>query len=137
MHVTARKVSTAKWGGHLSVAIAQITMPKNLAHSAQNLPTTHPSVAHMVESIVGCKWSLHVLACVRKGINRPGAIERSAEGLSAKVLSERLDKFIRFGIFEKRSYPEIPPRVEYSLTPFGEKFVRIIDEVERLQSELQ
>ncbi|HLP84023.1 MAG TPA: helix-turn-helix domain-containing protein [Phycisphaerales bacterium] len=91
----------------------------------------------MVESIVGCKWSLHVLACVRKGVNRPGAIERSAEGLSAKVLSERLDKFIRFGIFDKRSFPEIPPRVEYSLTPFGEKFVRIIDEVERLQNELK
>jgi DNA-binding HxlR family transcriptional regulator len=51
-------------------------------------------------------------------------------------LSERLDKFIRFGIFEKRSFPEIPPRVEYSLTPFGEKFVGIIDEVERLQREL-
>lgn len=131
MHVTARKDRTAKWGGHLSVAIAHITMSKNLTHSPQNL-----TVAHMVESIVGCKWSLHVLACVRKGINRPGAIERSAEGLSAKVLSERLDKFIRFGIFEKRSYPEIPPRVEYSLTPFGEKFVRIIDEVERLQNEL-
>ncbi len=136
MHVTARKVRTAKWGGHLSVAIAHITMSKNLPQSPQNPAVAHPSVAHMVESIVGCKWSLHVLACVRKGINRPGAIERSAEGLSAKVLSERLDKFIRFGIFEKRSFPEIPPRVEYSLTPFGEKFVRIIDEVERLQNEL-
>lgn len=141
MHVTARKVRTARWGGHLSVAIAQITMSKNLPQSPQNpavahSTVAHPTVAHMVESIVGCKWSLHVLACVRKGVNRPGAIERSAEGLSAKVLSERLDKFIRFGIFEKRSYPEIPPRVEYSLTPFGEKFVRIIDEVERLQNEL-
>jgi len=109
-------------------------MSNNLPQSSTD--TAVPTVAHMVESIVGCKWSLHVLSCVRRGINRPGAIERSAEGLSAKVLSERLDKFIRFGIFEKRSFPEIPPRVEYSLTPFGEKFVGIIDEVERLQREL-
>ena len=47
------------------------------------------SIAEMVESIVGCKWSLHVLAQIRKGVNRPGAIERSADGLSAKVLGER------------------------------------------------
>lgn len=96
-----------------------------------------PTVAAMVESIVGCKWSIHVLACVRRGVNRPGAIERSAPGLTAKVLSERLDKMLRFGILEKQSFPEVPPRVEYRFTPFGERFLTIIDEVERLQSSLQ
>jgi DNA-binding HxlR family transcriptional regulator len=94
------------------------------------------SVAAMVESIIGCKWSLHVLACIRNGVNRPGAIERSAEGLSAKVLSERLDKLVRFGIVEKRSFPQVPPRVEYSFTSFGEKFLRLIDEVELLEADL-
>lgn len=100
------------------------------------MPTGEGSVAGMVESIVGCKWSLHVLACIRRGVNRPGAIERSTPGLSAKVLAERLDKLVRFGIAVKRSFPEVPPRVEYTLTPFGERFAAIIDEVERLQRDI-
>lgn len=91
----------------------------------------------MVESIVGCKWSLHVLAQVRAGVNRPGALVRANEGLTTKVLNERLAKMVRFGIFEKVSYPEVPPRVEYHLTEFGTKFLRIVDEVEKLQRELR
>lgn len=94
------------------------------------------SVHAMVESIVGCKWSLHVLAQVRAGVNRPGALERTASGLTQKVLSERLSKFIRFGILEKQSFPEVPPRVEYSFTPFGRRFLTLLDEVEKLQREL-
>ncbi|HYE62551.1 MAG TPA: helix-turn-helix domain-containing protein [Phycisphaerales bacterium] len=94
-------------------------------------------VSHMVESIVGCKWSIHVLTQIRAGTTRPGALARSAPGLSTKVLAERLDKMIRFGIVERKAYPEVPPRVEYHLTPFGEKFAKIIDEVEKLQSELR
>lgn len=94
------------------------------------------TVARMMEDIVGCKWSLCVLGLVRKGIQRPGAMEDAIEGLSRKVLSERLDKLVRFGILDKASFAEIPPRVEYSLTPFGEKFATILDELDKLQKEL-
>ncbi|MGE3563330.1 MAG: winged helix-turn-helix transcriptional regulator [Phycisphaerales bacterium] len=87
----------------------------------------------MIESIVGCKWSLHVLAQIRCGVNRPGALARSADGLTTKVLNERLNKMLRFGILARHAYPEVPPRVEYSLTPFGERFAEILDAVERLK----
>jgi DNA-binding HxlR family transcriptional regulator len=90
----------------------------------------------MVESIVGCKWSLAVLASIRAGVNRPGAIARSHEGLSTKVLNERLAKMLKFGIVEKKVFPEIPPRVEYGLTAFGEKFAGILDKVEEVEREL-
>lgn len=93
-------------------------------------------VARMVEDILGCKWSLAVLGLVRRGVRRPGAMEHAVEGLSTKVLNERLRKLMRFGILAKRSYPEVPPRVEYELTPFGERFVAIVDAVERLQDEI-
>lgn len=92
-----------------------------------------PDVGAMVESIIGCKWSLHVLTQVRCGVNRPGALVRSAEGLTTKVLNERLSKMLRFGILSRRAYPEVPLRVEYSLTPFGERFVEILNAVERLK----
>lgn len=90
----------------------------------------------MVEDIVGCKWSLAVLGAVRGGVRRPGAMERAIEGVSKKVLNERLRKLERFGILAKRSYPEVPPRVEYRLTRFGERFTSLMEGVEGLQREL-
>lgn len=84
---------------------------------------------------MGCKWSLTVLGLVREGVRRPGAMEHAVPGLSAKVLNERLRKLTRYGILEKRSYPEIPPRVEYSLTAFGERFAGILDQIRRLDDE--
>lgn len=89
----------------------------------------------MIESIVGCKWSLHVLGQIRRGVNRPGALVRTAPGLTAKVLNERLSKMLRFGILDKRVYPQIPPRVEYVFTPFGRRFIEILDDIERLKAE--
>ena len=94
------------------------------------------TVAEMVESVVGCRWSLHVLAQIRAGNVRPGTLERSAPGLTHKVLSERLSKFLRFGIIERHEISARPAHVEYRLTPFGERFAGIIDEVERLQESL-
>ena len=93
------------------------------------------TVSAMVEDVIGCKWSMTVLAQVRSGIRRPGAIEHSVPGLSQKVLNERLRKLTRFGVLSRRAYPEVPPRVEYSLTPFGERFAGILDQIRALESD--
>lgn len=77
-----------------------------------------------------------MLACVRRGVHRPGAIEKASPGLSAKVLTERLNKLMRFGVIERRAFSEVPPRVEYHLTVLGERFVRIVDEIDALEREL-
>ena len=92
--------------------------------------------ARMVEQISGCKWSLTVYQLLAAGINRPGAMVRSVEGLSTKVLNDCLRKNQRFGIIERIAYPEVPPRVEYVLIPFGTKFVRIVDELKKLNDEV-
>jgi DNA-binding HxlR family transcriptional regulator len=96
-----------------------------------------PSVHQMVESIIGCKWSLTVLSLVRKGVRRPGEMEHAIDGLSGKVLNERLAKLVRFGILDKTSFPEVPPRVEYQLTAFGRHFTTLIDQVDELQMTLE
>jgi DNA-binding HxlR family transcriptional regulator len=95
-----------------------------------------PNVRRMVEDIVGCKWSLEVLSCVQRGIHRPGAMEHSVEGLSKKVLNERLAKLVRYGILEREAFAELPPRVEYRFTTFGTRFQALLAQVERLQAEL-
>jgi len=93
-------------------------------------------VEMLLEDVIGCRWTISVLGAVSKGIRRPGALERHIDGISSKVLSDRLRHFTRAGLFERVQFPEIPPRVEYRLTPFGKKFVRLLNEVEKLQAEL-
>lgn len=91
------------------------------------------TVAHIVEHTLGCKWMLKVLCLIREGVNRPGAMTRVVDGLSTKVLNERLSELLNFGIVNKISYPEIPPRVEYEFTEFGLRFIRILDTIDELE----
>ena len=108
---------------------------ESLLQAAQH--ALRSDVSRMVEDIVGCKWSLAVLGAVRAGVRRPGAIEHSIEGLSKKVMNERLAKLVRFGILAKHAFAEVPPRVEYELTPFGGKFCGVLDGIAHLQKELE
>jgi DNA-binding HxlR family transcriptional regulator len=43
---------------------------------------------------------------------------------------------VRFGILDKHAFAELPPRVEYRLTPFGNKFCGVLDGIEALQREI-
>jgi len=92
--------------------------------------------ARMVEAIFGCKWSLTVYHLLANDINRPGEMVRSVEGLTTKVLNACLKRNTDFGILEKVSYPEVPPRVEYKVTAFGGKFIKVLEEIEKLQEEI-
>ena len=94
------------------------------------------TVAAMLESILGCKWSLAVLGALAAEVTRPSELQRACQGISTKVLNERLRKLERFGIVSRTVFAEAPPRVEYRLTSFGDRFRRLIDEVERLEREL-
>ena len=91
----------------------------------------------MVETIVGCKWSLTVVDLVQGGVRRPGATERSVEGLTAKVLNDCLRVLVSYDVLEKRSFPEIPPRVEYHFTSFGRQFVKFFATLDALETRLK
>lgn len=94
-------------------------------------------VASMVESIVGCKWSLSLLRLAADGTSRPSALLRACPGLSAKVMNERLHKMQRFGIVRRSVVGDKPPvEVDYTLTPFGRRFVELLDDVRRLQQDV-
>ena len=95
-----------------------------------------PNVGQVLEQIVGCKWSRAVIALARRGVTRPGAMERETPGLSTKVLYERLRKLERLGVLERVPFPEIPPRVEYRVTAFGERLYPVLDEIDTLSRAL-
>ncbi len=49
-------------------------------------------------------------------------------------VNECLRRNVEFGIIEPIPYNEVSPRVEYAVTPFGARFIRVLDEIEKLQS---
>ena len=95
-----------------------------------------PDVAECVEAVFGCKWSIRILTLIRGGVCRPGEIERSLAGLTTKVQHHYFRRMVSLGILHREVYAEVPPRVEYRLTPFGERFVPLLEQIERLQNEL-
>lgn len=110
-------------------------MPRREETPQESTCSRRPDVASIVEDVVGCKWSLAILGRIAEGDQRPSAIQRSCPGLSAKVMNERLSKLQRFGIASRTVVGERPPlRVTYDLTPFGRRFVGLLDEVRRLQA---
>ncbi len=90
----------------------------------------------LIETIFRCKWSLTVLDLITQDIKRPGEMVRTVEGLSTKVLNDCLRANVKFGILEKCSFPEIPPRVEYEFTDYGLKFVEIVNQIQKLEEEM-
>jgi DNA-binding HxlR family transcriptional regulator len=114
-------------------------VPHDSCEHPQRAVNDHGSipVSSMVESIVGCKWSVRLLDLCADGQRRPSAFLRACPGLSAKVMNERLKKMSRFGILERTVFGDKPPvEVEYRMTPFGRRFMGILKEVRRLQAEV-
>jgi DNA-binding HxlR family transcriptional regulator len=85
-------------------------------------------VCHTAEIISG-KWTLLLIRDLADGRCRFCELERSLEGISPRTLSLRLRALEAEGIVERRTYPEVPPRVEYTLTPKGEALVPLIEQM--------
>lgn len=69
--------------------------------------------------VVGGKWKPLILFFLAKGTMRYGALKRAVSGVSDKVLIQQLKELEAHGIITRTDYGEIPPRVDYSLTPLG------------------
>lgn len=93
-------------------------------------------VGALISAVAGCKWSLSILHLISTGVVRPGAIERSLNGLSAKVLTDCARKLTRYGLLEKHSYAEVPPRVEYEFTPLGLRFFHALEDLNKVEAQL-
>ena len=81
--------------------------------------------------IICGKWTILVIRDLAEGRSRFCELERSLAGISPRTLSLRLRALEEQGIVERQTFPEVPPRVEYSLTPKGEALVPLIEDMRR------
>ena len=77
--------------------------------------------------IVCGKWTLLVIRDLAEGRARFCELERSLEGISPRTLSLRLRALEEAGIVARRTFPEVPPRVEYALTEKGRALVPLVE----------
>ena len=77
--------------------------------------------------VVCGKWTLLLVRDLAEGRSRFCELERSLEGISPRTLSLRLRALEEEGIVERRTFPEVPPRVEYQLTEKGRDLLPIIE----------
>jgi DNA-binding HxlR family transcriptional regulator len=76
--------------------------------------------AHEVLARVGDKWSVYVIHVLGEaGTLRFGELRRRVEGISQRMLTVTLRSLERDGLVSRAMYPEVPPRVEYALTPLA------------------
>jgi DNA-binding HxlR family transcriptional regulator len=87
--------------------------------------------------MIGGKWKPCLILSIHQGLKRPTALHKAHPNASSRVLNQQLAELEDYGIIAKKVYPVLPPRVEYSLTAFGETILPIIYAMEKWGLEYQ
>jgi DNA-binding HxlR family transcriptional regulator len=82
-------------------------------------------------ALIGSKWSMLILCALRSGPRRTGELKRRLSGVSAKMLTQTLRELERHGIVQRMDFGEVPPRVEYRLSPLGQSLAKLVVEIEQ------
>jgi DNA-binding HxlR family transcriptional regulator len=88
--------------------------------------------AEAILKAISVRWKLLILISLFEGVKRFGQLQKELEGISQKVLTQQLRELDLDGLIHRKVYPEIPPKVEYSLTAFGETLKPIILQMHQL-----
>lgn len=78
------------------------------------------------QKIIAGKWSIMIIYCLSKGTTRFGQLNKKLPMLTQATLTKQLRALEESGVVARTVYAEIPPKVEYALTPLGEKFLPVL-----------
>lgn len=78
-----------------------------------------------VNAISG-KWKIPIIWQMNKGMKRPSELLRGIAIVDRRVLNQQLKEMEADGLIDKQTFAELPPRVEYTLTPLGLKLVDVL-----------
>jgi DNA-binding HxlR family transcriptional regulator len=87
--------------------------------------------------LVGSKWKLLILRNLLERPWRFNELKKSLDGISQKVLTDSLRSMEQDGIIVRTVYPEVPPRVEYSLSDLGESMRPVIETMKQFGLDYQ
>jgi DNA-binding HxlR family transcriptional regulator len=76
--------------------------------------------------VIGGRWKVLIIRELMDGVKRFGELQRALDGITQKMLTQQLREMEEDRIIQRKVYPEIPPKVEYSLTPLGESLQPIL-----------
>lgn len=79
--------------------------------------------------VIGGRWKVLILRELFEGVQRFNQLHRSVKGVTQKMLTQQLREMEADGIVHREVYLQVPPKVEYSLTPLGESLQPIINEM--------
>jgi len=93
------------------------------------LKASAPSVCPIANAarLLGDRWTLVILRDLADGCMRFSELEGASGGISPRTLADRLRQMEAQGLVDRESFREIPPRVQYTLTPKGEATLPVID----------
>lgn len=77
--------------------------------------------------LIGDKWKILIIRDLLTGTKRFGELKKSLNGITQKVLSNKLREMEASKLIKRKVYPEVPPRVEYSLSDTGWSLKPILD----------
>lgn len=87
--------------------------------------------AYVTLNMIGGKWSLLILCHLRKRTVRFCEFPKLIPGLTQKILTKHLRELENHGLVHRTVFPEIPPKVEYSLTEHGKSLGPVLDCLEQ------
>ncbi len=77
-------------------------------------------------AVMGGKWKTLILQQLRSGPKRFGDLKRSVAGISEKVLIQQLRELVGVGVLTRHDHQQVPPKVDYAMTEFGQTLVRAL-----------
>lgn len=80
-------------------------------------------------NLISSLWTALVVHALAERTHRYSELKRRVEGVTHKMLAQTLRALERDGLVERRVYPVVPPKVEYTLTPLGQSLVPILDDL--------
>lgn len=86
-------------------------------------------MVHVALKMIADKWILLILFSLIPGKRRTSELQKNIHGISPKMLSQSLKKLMEYGMVKRKVYPQVPPKVEYSLTEFGESIIPVLSKL--------
>ncbi|MEE3717163.1 helix-turn-helix domain-containing protein [Tumidithrix elongata RA019] len=99
---------------------------KNLEPDDENAKRSSCPVEAALK-VIGGRWKVLILRELFGGIKRFGQLHRALHGITQKMLTQQLRELERDGLVDRHVYMQVPPKVEYSLTPLGKTLEPVLN----------